>query len=212
MAVVASVLVWLLIIVGTLLLLVVLMPLGLRASGAVGMDAPWGVTGELNVRWAWGLLGVRVARGEGAQLLLLGFGVARVRGAASEEKREKKKEKKRARKERKKGRRRKRGVRWALGNRRLFARLLRGLHLRGALRGTIGLGDPADTADVALLVRPVVEWLPWVEARLDWDYVDEVLDLEGTIQARIWPAELVAVFVTALVRGRSRRALLATSR
>jgi hypothetical protein len=210
--VVATVLIWLLGIIGGLLLLVFLMPIGLRARG---MFAPWRATGRVDLNWAWGLLGVRLSREKGTQLRLLGFYLPgfRVSEEKKAERKEKKAKKRAEKKEEKKaaGKKRKRGARWAWRNRRLFIRCARALHLRGMLRGTIGVGDPADTAELRLLLDPALERLPGFDARLAWDYLDEVLDLEGALRARIWPVELACILLLTLTRGESRRALLATS-
>lgn len=211
MTVLATVLVWLLGIIGVLLLLGLLMPIGVGARGAF---APWRATGQIDLNWAWGLLGVRLSREKGTQLRLLGLYLPGFRSSEEKKaKREEKKAKKREKKERKRaaGKKRKRGARWAWRNRRLVSRFARALHLGGTLRGTIGVGDPADTAELAVLLDPALARLPGFETRLAWDYLDEVLELEGALRGRIWPAELAAILLVTLARGESRRALLATS-
>jgi hypothetical protein len=193
-------------IVGVVLLLVVLMPIGVRAVGAV---EPWTAAGLVDVRWAWGFVGVRVTQDKVTHLRFLGLRIARIEG--DDEKKKEKKARKKARKKEKPKKERKRGIRWAWSNQALVFRLLRALHFRGWIRGTVGLGDPADTAQLANLARLAPLRLPGFDTRLHWNYVDEALALEGAVQVRIWPAELVWILLATLARGGSRRALLASS-
>jgi hypothetical protein len=91
----------------------------------------------------------------------------------------------------------------------LFYRLVGALHLGGGIQGRIGTGDPADTATLAVLIDPVLAWLPGSESGIDWDYLDEALFLEGQMRARVWLLEFLGIALVTLVRGESRRALLA---
>lgn len=199
MGILLTMLIWLLIALAGLLLVLLVVPIQLRAEGEIdGLDA----TGELAVRWGWGFLGFRMARGEGAALYFLGLRVYQVDMG------DKDKEKEKREKEKKPGE--KRGASWGWRNRRFIFRLVRGLHLRGWLRGTIGTGDPADTAlFVQQLFQPLENRFSRFDIRVAPDYLDEVLELHGAIRVLIWPVEFVGVLLATLIRGDSRRALLA---
>ena len=201
MGILLTILLWLLILLGGLLLVLLLVPIEVRAEGEIdGLDA----TGSIDIRWGWVLLGLRIARGQGAALYLLGLRVYRM--SLEGEKEKKKKDKK----EKKSGK--KRGARWAWRNRHLFLRILRAFHLRGWLWGTIGTGDPADTAMIVQSIfRPIEGRFSRFHVCVEPDYLDDVLELGGAIRTIIWPLEFVAVLLVTLVRGRSRRDLLAKS-
>lgn len=227
MALVGTVLVWILAVVGVLLALLVALPWSVRASGAVAI---WRATGEVAGDWGLGLVGFRWSREDGAWFRLVGLDVLRIRSddedvaqneaalARREAKRAIRAERREQRREAKRARREAQGRRepgplfwlgWAARNRGLFYRLVRALHLGGGIQGRVGTGDPADTATLAVLIDPVLAWIPGSESGIAWDYLDEALYLEGQVRARVWLLELLGLALVTLVRGESRRALLA---
>ena len=222
MAVVWTILLWLLLLLLGLLLAVLLLPFHGRARGRVSADtadmADMGdlIEGEAVVRWAWGLVALRAAVGEGAALYLLGLRCGRQRGKkaasareggddASNEKNEKKKKKKRG-----KGRR---ALRALLDGRaslsRIVRRLVRALRIRGSLTGSVGLGDPADTALLRAWVETIATGRRGVRVGLCYDYLEETIDLEARLRARVWVIHLGAVAVAGLFARDVRQVLRA---
>lgn len=201
MAIVGTILMWLLVGLSGLLLFLLCMPIQVAAYGEVDR---WSADGRAVASWAFGLIGVRANREKGAQFCLFGLPVARLSGGGTDGRDKKRKKKKRQK-------RGKRGLRWGWGNRALFVRLVRTLHIRGELSGVLGTGDPADTAQVASLLEPIVEGMPWFDADVQWDYLDEAFVLEGTVWARLWPIEPLLVLLGAMIRRKSRRALMSTT-
>lgn len=104
-----------------------------------------------------------------------------------------------------------RGFFWALAHRegmkRAARRLLATLALRLEVRGQLGLGDPADTVIVERVVSTLGERLPGVRLAVAWEYIDEVLELDGEGRARIWPVHTLGVALLLLL-DREVRALL----
>ncbi|MCA9562143.1 MAG: hypothetical protein KC561_01580 [Myxococcales bacterium] len=217
MSVVLAVILWAVAVLCALLLVVVLVPISAEVRGEIeGLSA----NGDARVMWGAGLVSVRVARGEGGQLRLLGLPVFRFRmekKPVSKETLALKKDRAKRRAAQKAEKREKaiakgkppRGFRWALRNWRLFRRLLATLRLRGHLVGLIGTGDPADTALVVFRVfAPLNRRGRRFDIDVQPDYVDEVVELEGAVQLRFWPMAAVGVLLSTLINTESRRALL----
>ncbi len=213
MSVLLSILAWLLIALGALLGLLLVMPLGVRASGEVeGLDAH----GRVDLWWGLGLIGVRLEPGASG-LALFGVRVHRFEPDSPEEaagERQKKRERRAAKKARKAERPGKRGPGWAYRHRRLLLELARKavvlLHLRGSVEGLVGLDDPADTAALDLLFEAMARRAPWLEQDLRCDFTDERLWLRGQVRAWMWPLEAGVVILAALARRDVRRALFAS--
>lgn len=210
-----TLLAWLGIILATLLGLILLVPLSLRASGEVdGLE----VDGRAVMSWGFGFLSVRIARGGGA-FYFCGLRVARFEpddedDEKAQEKKRKREEKKQRDKERRKEKKREKGPsRWGIRRlwaaRHVFGRLLRTLHIRGWIGGVYGLGDPYETALTAQTLRVLNAVLPFVELDLEADYMDEALELEGELRARVWIIETAVVAVWLLARRDTRRLLMA---
>ncbi|BDG02865.1 hypothetical protein AMOR_18610 [Anaeromyxobacter oryzae] len=193
-----------------LVLLVVLLPFRARATGSVHDGAP---AGEARVDWALGLLSVDVAARRAA-LRVAAIPVARFDLATVRER--KKEERRRARPREPRREKRKPGTparaRAVLAEREalrgIAARLARALHLRVRARGTVGTGDPADTAALIALAAALGA-LPGVELALGADWMEEALELDVELAARIWIAELLVVAAAVLLARRNRRALRA---
>lgn len=90
--------------------------------------------------------------------------------------------------------------------RRVLQRLIRSLHLEARLCGTIGTGDPAETARVFGALAATRALLPGVdthELRVDW--LEPVVDLEGHVSGRVLPAAIVWIAATEFARERLPR-------
>ena len=195
-----EVLAWIGIVLLAVVAVVLLMPWQYGAHGEIDGTR---VDGDVRVRWALGLLSFRIARGSGAGLYMLGVRVVRI--PLGKDDKGKKKAKKKTRGDRKSGR----GLGWSFGARRVLTRLFRTLHLRGHLEGRFGTGDPADTALCYGVVNAVGSGLPGVTIDVWADYLDEVVELRGSLRGWFWPAQALAVFLAILVRRDTRRALAA---
>jgi hypothetical protein len=186
-----TVLAWIGAAAGSILLLVLLVPFRVRARGELSDVA---LAGTVEVRWLFGALGLRWSSQEPSGLLLLG---RRVAGWGRSDRPERETEP-----------RGKRGLRWALGNRaalsRVIGRALSALRLRCELSGRLGVGDPADTAFLSSAVAQL-ERLPAVRLRLSWEWIEEVIELEGRVAARLWLGQLIAVMLPLLLDGEVRR-------
>jgi len=196
-------LMWLGIVLGGLLLLVLLVPVHVRAWGRVDGES---ADGRVRVRWGGGVVAFH-ASPAGLELRMLGLRVSRLRGGGSRPRRPK-----REREEHEEDGRR-RGPRWAWRHRRALMRamlrVLAALHPRGRVSGVIGLGDPGDMAALfALLSRAEERWRR-LELDVACDWTEEVLDLEGTVRAFVWPVELAIVLLVVRLRPDVRRALRA---
>lgn len=196
------------------LLLAVSLPLHLQASGAVAADA---LRGALGARWAWGLLALRWASDRRAgrpTLHLLGLRVWTFRwrraptekdAAKRKQHQEKRHEKKRASAAHRAERRRARDNRGWIWRHRgtlwdLLRRLARSLRLRLRIQGTLGTGDPADTAALWSLGSALPAGGEAVRLEVEPDWLDTRLELQGCAGARLWGLSLVALALGALLR------------
>jgi hypothetical protein len=190
---------------GLALLLVLLVPFGVRADGRVSEDE---LAGSAELRWLFGLIVVRFATEGRSGFYLAGLRVARFPRRATRPEPDPEPEPE-PEPERARGRR---GIRWLIRSRRGLSRaglrLLAATQPRLEVRGRIGVGDPADTALVAPLIAQLGR-LPGVHLHLTWCWVDEVLDLEGRAGARIWIAQLLGLGLLLLFDGEVRRLLRA---
>jgi hypothetical protein len=209
--VIASLLTGLLLALGALLALLLLAPFHLRAEGAVGED---GAAGALQVRWGPGLAAVRLSSTAGLEAWIFGLPLPGLGAAMRRLRRRKPSPRKEPRPAKKQPRTPKERAprRALLGHRRslatMAARLARPLRLRARISGRLGTGDPADTAALAGLCR-AVERLPGVELRLELDWIDEVVELEGALSARIWIVHLLGAALSLLPSREHRAALRA---
>jgi hypothetical protein len=185
-------------IVGGLLLVVLLMPIQAQAEGRF-VDGE--LDGRATLRWGFGAVTVRTERGD-AEVRLFGVRVRRGPAAAAAEKPRPRRERRRSR----------RGLGWAMRNRGvlfdILRRALRLLHLRARITGTVGLGDPADSAMLFLILGEIERGVPGLGLAIDRDYLDEVLDLDGTVRGWLWPVAVVAFGLGLLLRRRTRRVLV----
>lgn len=199
-----------------LVVLLVVVPFRARASGSVHEGAP---AGEARLDWALGLLSVEIdARRRGAlrvvEIPVARFALSAAGGRTKKERRKRAREGKlerEARREKKKAGALAR-LRAVLGERAalqgMAARLSRALHLKVRASGRVGTGDPADTAALGALVA-ALGTLPGVELALGLEWVEEALEVDLELAARIWIAELLVVAALLLLARRHRRALRA---
>jgi hypothetical protein len=192
-----------------LVLLLALLPFRAFAAGSVHDGEP---AGALRIDWGPWLLALELHSSRRVVVRLLGVPVARfAMGARKPGKREP-----RARKAAPEGKRKGDAIRRLRAGfaereafQRMAARLVRALHLRLRAAGRVGIGDPADTAALAALLA-ALETLPGVELAIDLDWVEEELELELELAARLWIVELLAVAALLLLDRAHRRALRLT--
>ncbi len=198
----------------TLLLLVVaalvLLPFHVEARGQID-DGD--VDGRLQASFGWWLLALRLDA-SGLRLRLLGIPLWRLRGgddarrsARREKRREKRRDKQRRRQTRDKTGP---GLPTTWRHREGLFELARGvigaLPVRGHLHGTVGLGDPADTAALFGLLAPLAARGAAMDIDVEPDWLDETLDLDGAVTLRVWIAHLLAAVLWRLLTdGRVRR-------
>jgi len=198
-----SILIWALVTLGILIVVLLLVPLELRAEGRIAEDA---LDGELRVGWGLGLLGIRLSSRRPSGITLCGGRVAGLPRRVKPGEKEPPKERRKSR----------RGTRWALQHRAGLQRALRRLGatlgLRLELSGRIGLGDPADTAVAAFILDVLERWMPGLHIDLGWDFLDEVLEVDGRGRARIWPVHLLGVGLALLLDGEVRSLLRAPAK
>lgn len=205
-----TVLLWTLVVLVGVLLLAVLgllaLPFEAEAVGAVADDD---LDGRVRARFAWGLVSVRAETGRGVDIGVLGWRFRpgaddprkRAKRAKKREERKERKARKRTEKRRAPRRRRSRGDFWRARGAILRAggRIVRTLHLRGHIAGTVGLDDPADTAALVGVVRAVAANQRLLEVRIEPDWVDETIRIHGRWTARFRLAAFVWVALTALL-------------
>ncbi|MGC4118240.1 MAG: hypothetical protein QM765_27550 [Myxococcales bacterium] len=194
-----------------LLLALVLVPLRAVALGSVHDASP---EGAVRVEWAWGLAGFEAGT-QGKALRLFWLRVWRFAAGSGEAKTDdgtKKPKETKSRGEKKKGpgalARLRSGVEHSPALRRMAMRLARALHLRLSVRGVVGTGDPAQTAQLFAVLLAVQE-LPGVELDVRPDWLDEELEVDVRGSARVWLADLLVVAAGLLLDRENRAALRA---
>jgi hypothetical protein len=196
------VLLWTLAAVLAVLLVLLIVPIHVRAEGGIhGMS----LSGKAAIRWGWGLVSVRMAPGSGFTLHVLGIRIWTFTGSDEPEPEKPEEPKKKGRKGP--------GLRWFLEYRRhawkLLKRLLDTLRLRLRVTGELGLGDPADTALLAALLGELERSQELVELEVQPDWLDETIELDGDLGARIWPIHIGLILLGALLRKDTRRMMRA---
>jgi hypothetical protein len=207
MTLLLSILAWLGIVLAGLLLLILFMPIKLEAVGSI---KALGVSGRVCVRWAFGFLSCMAASGQRVQVRLLGFPIHSFKPGSDDEKSEEKKQKKKQKKQKKA----KKGLGFFVRHRKaligMFLRVLKAFHLRGQLSGVVGLGDPA----VMAWLHVVGLQVPLHHKGFVWDvqpdYLEEVLDLQGSGQALFWPVQFGFIFLLFFLSRRTRSVMRAS--
>lgn len=186
-------------ILGTVALLLLLIPLSIRINGQVGDRE--GVDYELSVKWAWGVVGIDKIAGDPVRLSLLGLGVRRFSGAISKGK--KKKPKRRSGKD----------FVWstagALKNHipvlmHVLDQMAGAAFLNGRLMGRIGLADPADTAMLALLCQMINRRYRRFSLSLACDYDEPVVRIAASLNATMIVGYLGVVAARLMLQKRTR--------
>lgn len=193
MASVLAILGWLLLTLLASVLALLVLPTHLAAAGHLSAEH---LDGSADADWAWGLVAVHAGAGDGVVLRLAGFEVWRRRGPAERADRDAKPEKK---KETRKGKRRP-APRLIL---RVLRRSLASLRLRLRLAGRLGPGDPCEAAKLFGTLAAAQHLLPGLDARgLTIDWIESVVDLDGQLQGRVWPAAIAWIAATEWWRAR----------
>lgn len=215
LALTLTILAWIGIVIGVVLLLVLIMPVHAQAAGRIGEDE---LDASARLGWGWGLFALRWSTASGAALYLLGLRVVRVQHDASKKdaKRARKAEKKRKKDERKKKRKdkkkSKRGLGWLVEHRHtllgLAGRLMRALGIRGRLWMRLGLDNPANTAALVQLLILLDRVVPGLELWVEPEYLEETLEADGNVEMRVWLLELMGIALARLLFDRRTRALL----
>jgi len=207
-----TLLLWLLAVLGGLVLLFLLLPVHVSADGQANVVL---IDGEAEARWAWGLVSLRLTPERGAWIHLLGRPVRRVRRRASAHREDEADEAPEQTGEtpRRRDTGGRRGLGWMLHHRhallRVVKRLYRAMGVHARLEGALGLDDPAETATLWGLLMQMQGWLPGLELAVRPDFMDEQLDLRGTLRGRIWLAHLLVIVVGQLLRADTRQMLRA---
>jgi hypothetical protein len=208
-----TLLLWLLCFLGGLLLLFLLLPVHVNADGQANIVL---IDGEAEARWAWGLVSLRLTPERGAWVHLLGRPVRRLRRRPSStyqggDDDEAKPQDQETTRPRSGGGRR--GLGWFLYHRQALLRVVKRLYhamgVRARLEGALGLDDPTDTAVLWGVLMQVQAWLPGLELAVRPDFMDEQLDLRGTLRGRIWLAHLLVIMAGQLLRADTRQMLRA---
>lgn len=216
--IVLDILTWVGLVLLVLLALVLLMPIRYRAEGvASDEELSW----ALRFGWAFGVLSLRFGP-EGTTIRLVGLPIRRKQtrdepaedDAKAAARRARRSEKRREKKERARQRpKRRRGIAWFVANRRLLLavlrRYLRALHLRGEIRGVVGLSDPDETASLQRFLVAADHVLPAGVMQIEVDWVEEVVDLRGRAGGWVWPLQVVAITLALFVNRSAWRALRA---
>jgi len=169
-----------------------LWPVVIAAHGFIDAD-------DLRVRLdvSWLGLGVRASTQDGLSVRVLGLRIWRMKHPPTG------REDKEPKQPRHKRSRWRPTVRFLI---RVLRRSVRSIRVRARLAGCVGLGDPADTAWLFLLVRTVHGAWPRADLReLHVDWTRPVLELDGVVRGFIWPVALAWIVGTELLRERLRR-------
>lgn len=153
--------------------------------------------------WGAGLLGARIDTERSLELLAFGRVVhRRTIDAGDRDDRKKAKEKKE-----KKDRRPELGTLYEerITILEILRRLVAALRVRARIRGSVGLERPDHTAYLALLLEQLAAALPGVEIDVGPDYLEQSVRLEASVDALIWPAELLIVSGGLLLQPKTRR-------
>lgn len=197
-----------------LLALLLLVPFYARARGSIHGGS---AEGAVEAAWGPGLVALRLSSGDGLRVRLLGIPLPRLRlGQERSRSRRQRRERKAARRKERPGEKQQEWRQPRAGallrHRAAFLRmaleLARPLRLRLRIAGTVGTGDPADVALLAALARAAGE-LPGVALDVTWDWVDEVVELDGELSARIWIIHLLGAAAALWLRRENRAALRA---
>ncbi len=218
LATVGTVLLWILAVVGILVGVLLVVPFGVRAAGAIGEDV---LHGRVALTWGFGLFGFRAVTGEGLALTLVGLRVLRLRPGKRTDRGTKRPKRPRAAKPARKkaakpGPSAIEWLAWLRAHRgaikRFVGRVLRSFGARLRIRAVVGFDDPATTGQfvAALGLLPAPSKALDIVIQPDWQ--DEVFEMEGSFRAHLCPIWTVLRFVCGLLARDMRQALRARPR
>jgi len=156
-----------------------IVPWRIRLSGAG--DHQDGFSYAASLDWALGAMRVAGAAGQPWRLYIVGLPVVHF-PRLSKAGKKKKKKKKRKSSPLAFARIIKRDHRTMIG---VLARIAGAAFLRGHLLGRIGLPDPADTAQLALLCRWMELSSKHFNLKLDWVYDEEIVQIQADLSATV---------------------------
>ncbi|MBU1430228.1 hypothetical protein KKF91_06620 [Myxococcota bacterium] len=213
---------WLLGLLGGASLLLIAVPLRLRAEGEISDEV---IEGWARLCWGGGLLVIEVhsARGLRLRFLWVWLGLKRrskdaaalaQRKAKQEAKRKAKQEAKRKAKQeaKRKAKRARPGALWWWARRDVLTEILRraarALDLYADLDVVLGAQDPAKTAWLAQVLPPLLRALP-LEARIELSWVEPRLVVAGRAGLRLWGLAMLGFALGLLGDARIRQTLFA---
>jgi hypothetical protein len=190
---------WIGMILGSLVLVLLVIPLRIRINGRVGDQAGFGY--EWGGDWALGMIGVEKIAGHPVRLSVLGLRVLHFSGSRRE-----KKKKAETNKQRK---------RWpgamagTLKNNfqaviHVLDQMAGAAFLQGRLIGRIGLPDPADTANVALICRMINRRSGRFALSLACEYDEPVIRIEASVKATLIVGYLAVVACRLMLLSQTR--------
>ena len=191
------------VVAATIVAAVLLVPIHARADGALGEDELWGAA---ELRWGHGIARIRVRSEGGGRVYLLGIPVFAFSSVS--------KPREDAKKSKRKKPRRPRAMRLVAQDPRVVARMMRrgfrALHAEIYVGGTLGLGDPADTATLFTALRQI-DLRATDRLRLDLhdDFLNETTQLFGRVSAWTVPAEVGLILLAWVIRSDTRQVLRA---
>ncbi|MBU0553527.1 hypothetical protein KJ940_18795 [Myxococcota bacterium] len=197
---------WLLGLLGGASLLLIAVPLRLRAEGEISDEV---IEGWARLCWGGGLLVIEVhsARGLRLRFLWVWLGLKRrSKDAAALAQRKAKQEAKR------KAKRARPGALWWWARRDVLTGILRraarALDLYADLDVVLGAQDPAKTAWLAQVLPPLLRALP-LEARIELSWVEPRLVVAGRAGLRLWGLAMLGFALGLLGDARIRQTLFA---
>jgi hypothetical protein len=214
MSIVLTILAVLGIVLGSLLALLLLVPVHLRAAGVLSADDLWG---QAIGRWGWGAIHLCADTDDGVVFRLFGFRID-WRPSPDDEKKRRKKDERQEKKQNKKQKRRDEGqpgqARAVWRSRRallrMVGRLLGTLHLRLWVEGVIGLGEPDRTVALDQCLQQIdARTGPGLDLDIWCDFHEPMVDLEAVFTARVWLIETLVGAIGLLLQRETRTAIRA---
>lgn len=191
----ASMAIAVLTVLAVLIGLLLFVPIGFVARGQVREGPPAAAIASLAAWWGGGLVGVRVKSPGPLEVRVAGRTVAKVPLRDDDG----------TKKTRSRGKRPSNDG-WRPGWRvilRIVRRAIRSLGLEARVRGRLGTGDPADTAQLYLALAALRRLAPGVDAsELTVDWLDAVADVEAAVEGHVWPVAALWIVGTELLSNR----------
>ena len=186
-------------VVAGVIAVVLLVPISVHASGAFGEHECWG---RAELCWGYRFATVRLGSGSDGRLRVFGIPLFSVESVSRPSRKKKRRTQRRTLK-RARSLSDSRGVLV-----RMVARVLRALHPRLHIGGTLGLGDPTDTA-LALTAIHQIDTLvaDCIELEFRDDFLEDTTQLFGRVHARMIPVEIVFLVLVWMIRADTRRVL-----